>query len=164
MEWLLLTSGPHQGKSLPEVFLQDAGYVVQAVERGELQGALLDQAREVCRLAARVRAPVQDGEDVDVVVFYRLLPDGQYGGHSVVRKSDRKLSSHRRFSQAETDCCFDLLMPMRIAPADPDAPMAMVRVLKWLVLGNPHAVVSRRDCEGFFDNPDNFLVEAERGA
>lgn len=94
---------------------------------------------------------------IEAGVFYSLLPNGNYSGHSVIPLNDRKFRLYAKHSVARTENCFDLLMPMRIAPKDPWSPVAMVQALKLLILGDPHAPLTREQCEGFFEDPENFL-------
>lgn len=157
MKWLPIPDRAHQGKTLPEVFLLAPAFVINAVKAREFRGPLLAQAKEVCRRAKVVRVPLGDDVEQDVVVFYFLLPDGNYSGHAAVGRSDPKLSQYEKFSVAKTDNCLDLTMPMRIAPGDPAAPTAMVEALKFTLLGDPHAVLSRQQCEAFFDDDENFV-------
>jgi hypothetical protein len=159
MDWQPLRGGPHEGKTIPEAFFSDPAFIVHAVEAGEFEGVLLDQAREVCRLAGRVRVPPDDDEDKDVAVFYSLLPDGNYSGHSVVSLRDPLLDQYAKCSAARTDNCLDLLMPMRIAPKDPWAPVAMVQALKYIILGDPNVPLTHRQAEGFFEDPEDFLED-----
>ena len=107
MTWHKLTTGPHTGKTLPEVMLQEPDYVLDRLEAGQFDGALLAEATEVCRRAARIRVPRGDDQEQEVLVAYYLLLNRSFGGFTIVAKSDPRLADFKRFSAAQSQG-FDL--------------------------------------------------------
>ena len=86
MTWHQLATGPHAGKMLPEVLFEDPDYLFNGIEAGALDGAMLAEAIEVRRRAARIRVPRDEDEEREVVVLYHLLPNGSFGGFVIVPK------------------------------------------------------------------------------
>jgi hypothetical protein len=160
MKWHRLASGPHAGRTVPEVFfLRDPDYVLDGFEAGLFNGAMLAEAAEVCRLATHIRVPRGEDEDPEVVVLYHLLPDGSFGGFVIVAKSDPRLAEYERFSAARSDG-FDVAVPRRIAPGDAAATKGMVEAVLWHYFGDPHAELTAAQCAAFFENEGHFLVES----
>jgi len=157
MTWHPLPSGPHVGKTVPEVFFEDPDYVLDVIETGELNGTVLTEAFEVCRLARCIRVPRGEDEEQEVVVLYHVLPDRSFGGFVIVAKSDPKLREYERFSVASSDNCFDVSIPWRIAPGHERATKLMVEAVLFRYFGNSHRRLTAEKCGAFFDDESNFL-------
>ena len=151
-----LPSGPHVGKTVAEVFLEDPDYVLDVIETGEFNGAVLTEAFEVCRLAKCIRVPRGEAGEQRVAVLYHVLPDRSFGGFVIVAKSDPKLREYERFSVASSDNRFDLSIPQRIAPRDERASKAMVEAVLFHYFGDPHAQLTAEACIAFFEDGSNF--------
>jgi hypothetical protein len=149
MPWTKLTTGPHAGKTLPEVMLSDPDYVFGAARRGEFGDVMLAEATKVCRRAARIRIPREE----EAVAFFHLLPDGKFGGFTIVARSDPRLGQYRKFSAAESEH-LDLSIPGRIAPNDPQAVKVMLGGVLFQFFGDPKASLTPEECAGFFSDPE----------
>jgi hypothetical protein len=163
MNWSKLQDGRHAGKTLAHVMFEDPDFVLGALGRDEFEGVLADEAAEVCRRAARIRIPREDGDE-QMVLFFHLLPNGEFGGYAKVAKSDPKRTQYRKFSVAESNY-FDITIPRRIAPHDISATATMMRGLLFELVGDPNAKLSADDCADFFNAPDFIdldAVECER--
>ena len=162
MTWHPLPSGPHVGKTVPEVFFEDPDYVLDVIETGEFNGAVLTEAFEVCRLARCIRVPRGEDEEQEVVVLYHVLPDRSFGGFVIVAKSDPKLREYERFSVASSDNCFDLSIPQRIAPLDERATKVMIQAVLFQLFGE-HAQLTTEECVAFFESEENFASRSSKG-
>lgn len=153
IDWTLLTTRPHAGKTLPEVMLDDPDYVLRGLEAGLFQGLLLLQAREICRRAARIRPCL--GAPDDVAVLYSLHPfdTDEFGGYVVLRRSNRWFAEYRASSAAESPY-FDLTMPRRLASKDKDGVHVVLGGVKLEYFGSVYAVVSQEEAEDFFSDPE----------
>ena len=136
MTWHPLTTGPHAGKTLPEVFFEDPDYLFDGVETGAFDVAILAEAVEVRRRAARIRVPRDENAEQEVVVLYHLLPDGSFGRFLIVAQSDPRLADYVRFSAACSDG-LDVTVPRRIAPTDRTATKGMVEAVVYQSFGDP---------------------------
>ena len=159
MNWRQLATGPHAGKTLPEVFFTDPDAVFDGIEAGVFDGAMLAEADRGSRLASRIRVPRGEDEEQEVVVFYHLLPDRSFGGFVVVAESDPRLDEYERFSAARSEG-FDLTVPRRIAPSDATGTRGMVEAVRFQFFGDPHKQLTAAECVRFFENEENFLVES----
>lgn len=156
--WTPLPAGPHEGRTLPEVVFLDPDFVLAALEAGALDAPWLEEAKEVCRRASRIR-PCR-GARRAVTVLYHLnayFPE-RFSGISVVVKRDQRLSEFRKFSAAES-AFLDLTMARRIAPHDPGASRGLVEHLLVTHFGDPNAKLTRRQAEDFFTDPGCVAVE-----
>jgi hypothetical protein len=158
--WHQLTTGPHAGKTLPEVFFIDADNVLDGIETGEFDAGALAEADRVRRLASRIRVPRREDDEQEVVVLYHLLPDGSFGGFVIVPKSDPRLAEYERFSTARSEG-LDVTVSRRIAPGDWSATKEMVEALVFRLLGDPHRRLTAAECITFFDDPRNFLRDQD---
>lgn len=159
MKWHRLPSGPHAGQTVPEVFFRDPDYVLDGFEAGDFNAAVLAEAAEVCRLATHIRVPRGEDEEHEVAVFYHLLPDGSFGGFVIAAKSDPRLTEFQKYAAA-CSAGLDVTVPRRIAPSDARATKGMVEAVLWHYFGDPHRQLSAAECEAFFENEENFLVES----
>jgi hypothetical protein len=65
------------------------------------------------------------------------LPDGDFGGFTIVKRSYPRFQDYAKFSAARSRY-FDLTLPRRIAPADPKASSTMLGGTMWQFFGETH--------------------------
>lgn len=154
--WLKLDAGKHAGETLPQVMLDDPLFVLDGFEAGLFKDDLLAQAAHVIDRTSRVRVPRDADEDPNTTVFYRLLPDESFGGYSVVPKSDPKYTEYARFAAAQSEG-LDVSLAWMLAPGDDLAAAIVMNGIKHMYFGHPKAVLTRAECEAFFEDAANFL-------
>lgn len=156
MNWHRLPSGPHAGRTVPEVFFIDPDYLFKGFEAREFNGAVLADAAEVCRLATHIRVPRGEDEEQEVAVLYHLLPDGSFGGFVIVAMSDPRLPEFQKYAAARS-AGLDVSIPRRIAPSDATATKGMVEAVLFQFYRDPNKQLPAADCAAFFENNENFL-------
>lgn len=150
--WTPLTTGPHAGKTPPEVLLQDPDYMLDGLDSGAFEGTLLEQARELCRRAARIR-PCRDAlSEVTVLYHLNACCPSLLSGISVVERSDPRLEQYREVSAAES-AFLDLGLARRLAPTDRTATRGLVQRVLFTHFDDPSAKLTRRQAEDFFADP-----------
>lgn len=158
MAWTTLTFGRHKGKSLPQIVFSDPDWFFWAHEEGTFRGKgrLETEAEEIHKRACAIRIPetVEVGDDDDLVVEYLIhQPTGKFAKFEIVPKS-RPL--HVGSSPASRLPVIDLSAPRRIGQYDKLGYRIMIGELKYYVFGDPSYHMTRRRCERFFEDDDNF--------
>jgi hypothetical protein len=155
MKWTKLTAGPHAGKTLPEVFFTDPHYLFTTLEAEGFEGDLWHEAVDI-RWMSPIRVPRGPGENQDVLVLLRALPDHRFGGYSVIEKCDPRLPEYIRFSVGHSRG-LDFNLVRILFRDDPEALGVLLGGLKFDYLGDPNAEMSPEECIGFFEDPSNFV-------
>jgi hypothetical protein len=155
--WTPLPAGPHAGKTLPEVIFQEPHFVLDGLEHGKFEGALLEEARRVLLLSTLIR-PHRDRRDVVVLYHLNAYSPDQFSGVSVVATNDPRLAEHQRFAAAGSSF-LDLGIVRVIAPKDRTALRAMVQRVLLTHFGDPNAKLTRQQAEDFFNDPRCIAAE-----
>lgn len=151
--WTSLLAGPHAGKTLPQVMLEDPDLVFVALEAGAFGGPLMVEAEEVCRRAARIWPCRGAPRDLTVLYSLNAYDRTRFADFTVVRKSDRRLARYRKFAAAESEF-LDLSLPRRMAPKDPTATHVVLGGVKHVHFRDPGATLTREEAETFFNDPN----------
>ena len=158
MSWTKLWFGKHDGKTLPQVLFADPDWFFWAMEDGVFDGkrGLADDARVVNWRARRIRVPTSANGVPQEVEYLIHPPTGRFGDVEVV-PADRPL--HDGGSPAFRRDCFDLSVPRQIDQYDKTGCTTMIQQLKAYLFGSESYRMTKRRCEAFFDDEDNFCAQ-----
>jgi hypothetical protein len=156
--WTPLPPGPFEGRTLPEVVFLAPDFLLAGLEAGAFKGTWEDEAKEVCRRAARIRPYAGSRRVVTVLYHLNAHAPTQFSGISVLSVGDARLEEYRKVAAAESPF-LDLTLPRRLAPADPDASRGLVQRVLFTYFGRPNAKLTRRQAEDFFSDTRCVAVE-----
>ena len=154
MTYTPLNFSRHKGKSLPQVLFSDPDWFFWAYENGILTKVLPEEAKELYRKARSIRIPESGGEK-RVVEYIIHQPTGRFGTIQLVPESRLHLEAASHILRSEV---IDLSIPRQIASYDKFGGRTLVLALKHILFGNGKYNMTKRRCEEFFENDDNFLI------
>lgn len=148
--WQVLRFGRHSGKSLPQVLFVDPDWFFWAWrEKKFLDQQLIAEADKLQHRATHINIP--DNTDGRLVVEYALHVDQK--SLAYVRPVEAQSPTlHRRFRHPY----FDLSWPSKHKLFGKRSAQVVVKAVKTHVLKDESAAMTRRRCEGFFENADHF--------
>jgi len=153
MEWSILTFGKHEGKTLPQVVLEDPDWFFIAYERGEFTRQLLPEANRIFEKATSIKVP-STGEK-RMVAEYSIDPfTRKFSVIEVVPESDpfnpESIWSFRKK-------VIDFTAARNILFSDTTAGERIALQVKNLLFGKD-AELMRELCETFFNDEANFEI------
>jgi hypothetical protein len=148
--WTVVSFGKHKGKTLPQIVLVDPDWFFWAVEEQVFNRSaqLTSEAKEISRKARRIKVVAKTRVEYAIHPHARKLADV-----SVVPASTPR---HEGSSVTHVADFLDLSTARQVAPYDKLGGHIIVRALKFHVFGDENARLTRKRCEGFFDNDSNF--------
>jgi hypothetical protein len=148
--WTVVPFGKHKGKTLPQIVLVDPDWFFWAIEEQVFNypAQLKSEAKEISRKARRIKVAAKTRVEYAIHPHARKLADV-----SVVPASTPR---HDGSSPTYVEDVLDLSMARQIASYDKLGGQIIVRALKFHVFGDENARLTRKRCEGFFDNDSNF--------
>jgi hypothetical protein len=154
MAWTPLDFGRYSGKTLPQVVLSDPDWFFSAWEEGdfEVREPYTSQAKDIYRKATHIRVP-QGGQEKLVVEYTINVGSRKFTGAELVPAS----RPHRPgASPTFRGDVFDLSALKGFVACDQLGRSLLVQSLKQCIFGDPEKRFTRKVCEEFFDDPDNF--------
>ena len=145
----VLTFGKHAGKTLPQVLFNDPDWFYWAMEKNYFKdkGKLLDEAQELYHKSINIRIPQNNKEQLKVeYAYYKEKYDSieivsidkpHHGG--TIRKNN-----------------IDLSMPRKTKRFDKKGCKMLVADFKEIKFGKKSYRMTKKRCEEFFANDDNF--------
>lgn len=156
--WYELPFGKHQGKTLPHIALIDPCWFMWAYmdERifNKSRKPLLEQADYVYKRSCNIRIP--NNPNGTKVVYYCCH---MYGFVNDFVLSD---ASGNRSGFGFTGRTIDLSFPHLTGPVDVKVIQPFIRSLKRYLFGSEKARLTKRRCERFFEDDDNFDLNNTR--
>jgi len=156
MSWSIINFGKHKGKTLPQVLFSDPDWFFWAVEEGVLQkkGALRSEEADLNSKARHIKIPSKEGPNMRAeYVIHR--PTMKFS-HMELVPTDRP--HHEGSSPTFRKAVIDLSVPREIAPYDKLGCKSMLTSAKFYLFGSENARMTKKRCEDFFDDPDNFTI------
>ena len=148
--WQTLSFGRYNGKTLPQIVLHDPDYFFWGLAQPIFKGRLADEASELAYKAKHISIPeaYSDG----FIVAYFVDQHGRFARFEITRPSELIEGSYF------TDDRLDLSVIRRLKHYDKTGNKLMLRSFKYYYFGNAGARLSRRKCEQFFNDDQNFCV------
>jgi len=145
--WTRLPFGKHKGKSLPQVIFHDLDYFLWASEDAHLYGSLATDTQILLEKIKCIKIPTHDGEAlvVEYVVSSETL---QFHGIQIVPKSSVLVGVLRLE-------VIDLSLVRKFGCYDKLGCGLVIDELKAAYFP-PRTYMTRKRCEEFFENEDNF--------
>jgi len=156
MAWTELWFGKHKGKTLPQLVFSDPDYFFWAMETGvfDSKGRLESEAHDVYQKAISIKIPTIGNEQL--VAEYAVHPSMRgCVGIEVVPKTRPE---HKGSTQTFRRPVIDMSVPRGIANYDKTGYRIFVRSLKFYLFRDEHCRLTKKICEQFFDDPNNFAV------
>ena len=156
MAWTELEFGKHRGKKLPWVVFHDPDWFIWAYEDKVFKdkGDIEEEAKEVYKKACSIRVP-QSGEEKRVVRYIIHPSYGKFDGIEIIPESQ---PLHDGASSAFRMDVIDMRVPRQYAKRDKLGYRNMFRDIKRYVFGDSDYRLTKKKCEEFFDNDDNFVL------
>ena len=155
MNWTNINFGKHQGKTLPQVILDDPDWFFWAYENKVFKGALAFEAQEVYRRARSIKVPQRNGQRM-LVEYVIDKPTGKFGMMRLI--PDGTDLEHLNVSPV-----IDFFTPRAYAGCDKTGCKNLVFDFKAIYFGNRSHRMSKRAREEFFNDDRNFkLANAAR--
>ena len=150
MRWTPLKIGKHEGKTLPQVMFSDPDWFFWAYEKGIFVGHQLEEAREIYRKSQSIRVP-QSGGRKNVVEIIIDKPSGKFGTISRINEPE---GPHGLYISD----VIDMSIPRKICQHDKTGYHNFLIAMKAILFGDSRRRMTKKRCEEFFENNDNFLV------
>jgi len=160
MDWKVVNFGKYKGKgkTLPQIVFDDPDWFFWACENNVFKndGKLKGEADEMFKKATRIKIP-QSGEQRLISEYFIHPPTGKFATMHLVPESQ---PPHTGSSPAFRRQVIDLSIPRQIAPYDKLGAGNLVSQVKGILFGQKGRL-TKRNCEEFFDNDDNFDIPQE---
>ena len=161
MKWSALTFGKHEGKTLPQVMFIDPDWFYHGLEKGYFKGSLFLQAREIHRKSRAIRVPRRDGEKR----FVEYIIDRGCEKFATLRVIICDAENCRPVTKNMILEVIDMRVPREFARYDKTGYHNFLFAMKVILFGDPSYKMTKRRCEEFFGNDENFeLPGHEEGA
>ena len=152
MNWSPLRFGRHRGKTLPQVLFSDPDWFFWAYETDAFQGLQLREADAIYIRATHIKIP--QPEEETLVAEYSVHPSVQkFVGMDLVPENR---PHHEGSTKTFRSRIIDMEVPRRIAEYDKFGCKLMVNAIKYYVIGNENARMTKARCEDFFNDASNF--------
>ncbi|MFA6150980.1 MAG: hypothetical protein WC716_06660 [Chitinophagaceae bacterium] len=154
MNWSIITKGKHEGKSIPQIILNDPDYFYWAIENDFFSSTklLLKQAEIVEQRASSVKIPDNDDMSLEIEHIYHP-PDNTYARFDLEPVTK---PVHHGGSRAHRAKYLDFRTPRRRKGYDKAGYQLFLKSFKENILGNSKIRITKKIAEDFFSNPSNF--------
>lgn len=155
MSWLKLHFGQHEGKTLPEVVWDDPDYFFFAFASKWFNngGVLRKEAKDIYFKARNIKIPQIQGQEQLIAKYYLSSSPRKFSEMKLVPVSQ---SGYDGKSAAVIMDVIDLAVPRQYAQYDKDGYADLIGTLKALIFGNEQINLTKRKCERYFEDDDNF--------
>jgi hypothetical protein len=159
MPWTSISFGEHQGKTLPQIIFKDPDWFFYLYNRGAFDNKSAEEKEEadqVYRKAKNISVPQIYEEERSIVEYICHPSTGKIGTLRIVPESR---PPHEGSSPIFRRDKIDLEIPREIAGGkDKQGNKNMIKALKHYLLGNERIHLTKKRCEEFFENNDNFDI------
>jgi hypothetical protein len=152
MKWSALTFGKHKGKTLPQVMFSDPDWFYHGLEKGYFKGSLFLQAKEIHRKSCAIRVPRRDGEKR----FVEYIIDRGSGKFATLHVITGDMESYQFHAKNMILEVIDMRVPREIKKYDKTGYQNFLCAMKAIIFGDPGYKMTKRRCEEFFENDENF--------
>jgi hypothetical protein len=147
------TIGKHRGKTLPQILCNDPDWFFWAMENNVFQnkGALQSEAEYLNHKARNIKIPNND-DGALVVEDVVHQPTGKFSRLDVV-------SANRPYegsSSTRRSTVIDMSLPRQMADFDKLGYKNLLSSLRFYIFGSESARLTKKKCEEFFSDPNNF--------
>ena len=151
MTWTTVSFGKYWDKhlTLPQIALKDPDYFLWAYEKEVFDNGLAAEAEEIYRKISSIRIPDSAGKDMEVEYIEQPFECGL----ERVRIVSSTHPGHNNSLRSDT---IDLRVPRKMKRVDRLGNDILVRFLKEHYFGSPSARLTKKRCEKFFENEENF--------
>jgi hypothetical protein len=154
MSWTKVTFGRHEGKTLPEIALNDPDYFFGEIEKDTFNnGQLANEARKINYRARNIKIPQKNGLGKRVAVYTIDYSTRRFGRMHIVPASDNK---YRGSLRKDT---IDLSVPRGISKYDKQGYERMIKEIKKTIFENENIELTKNISEDFFDDDSNFVMK-----
>lgn len=154
MTWTNLKFGKYQGKSLPQIVLIDPDYFYWAIENGVFKtGQLALEADDILYKSKNIKIPASQPPN-SLVEYVFEYSSGKLADVKIVPKNQ---IAHSGSSGTHRNVTFDMSIPRQKAPYDKLGGKFITTAIKKYVFGNAATRLTKKKCEDFFDDPNNFI-------
>jgi hypothetical protein len=154
MSWTIVNFGKHKGKTLPQILFSDPDWFFWTGKKGVFKnkGTLNREADELNIKARHIKIPSRHGQNM--VAEYIIDRPTMKFAHMELVPLDRP--HHEGASPTFRKDVIDLSVPRQIIPYDKLGCSHMLSSVKYYLFGNESTRMTKKRCEDFFDNSDNF--------
>ena len=156
MSWTQLKFKKHKGKTLPEVFFCDPGWFFWVFERDIFKDRIVIEAEDLYRKVSYVKIPTF--MDEEVVVDYFWTHGNIFVDFEIVPASK---PINEEYYECFRDEVIDFTIVYRWNLHDRNGYHIFMRKYKYYRFGAKDFRMSKKDCEDFFEDNDNFTIEIE---
>jgi hypothetical protein len=147
MSWSTVPFGKYQGKTFPEIIVNDLDWFFWVVPK--LYGRIAQEAQDLAQKARAIKVPNQGRKHLEVE--YRYEMGNRFCGFGLVE------ADNARYSRWATRLPYlDLSWPLRRKKYDKRAGRVMIRDFRIHYFGE-HKRLTKERCEEFFSNDRNFI-------
>jgi hypothetical protein len=155
LSWSLLNFGDYRGNTLPQVLFSDPDWFFEAIDKGTFsnKGNLHGEALELNQKARNIKIPPEHGQKL--VAYFTHIPSMKLSHMELVSEPWRQ-----KEGAAPVSCekVIDMSTPRHMAEYDKLSYSSMLSFIKYILFGDAEVHMTKKRCEDFFDNPDNFKI------
>jgi hypothetical protein len=152
MKWSTLTFGKHKGKTLPQLMFIDPDWFYHGLEKGYFKGSLFLQAKEIHRKSCAIRVPRRHREKR----FVEYIVDRGSGKFATLHMITGDMESYLSHAKNMILEVIDMRVPREIKNYDKTGYQNFLSAIKAILFGDPGHKMTKRRCEEFFENDENF--------
>ena len=156
MIWSEVNFGKYRGKgkTLPQILFSDPDWFFWAIDDNVFQnkGSLYSEAKDLDYKARNIKIP--DNEHGILVVEYVIHRPSEKFSHFEVVPANQPI--HSGSSPTHRKTVIDMSFPRQLKGYDKLGCKKFLSFLKVYVFGNMPVTFTKKKCEDFFNNPDNF--------
>jgi hypothetical protein len=158
MSWTILNFGKYKGKTLPQVLFSDPDWFFWAIEDGILKDrgpVLHEEAIDLNYKARNIK--IGSGLKAE---YSKYRPTMKFAGLELVPQGS---PLHQGSTPTSRKDVIDLSVPRKMARGrDVFGNRLMLASVKYCLFGSKSVRMTKKCCEDFFDNPDNFLTQEKK--
>jgi len=148
MKWTPLNFGKYEGKTLPQVMFKDPDWFFHGDEKGYFKNGQAHEAREIYCRSRSIKVPQRDGQKMRAEYIIHN-PNGKFG-------TFRLIEDGPGLQHLYTMPVIDFYVPRSCSDYDKYGYENFLFALKGILFGNNSRRMSRKACEEFFSDDDNF--------
>lgn len=156
--WSSINFGKYRDKekSLPQIIFSDPDWFFWAYENNafEGKGSIKKQAEDIYKKVQNIKIPNQSLEKELHAEYYIHRPTMKFSHFKIVPANQ---SCHEGSSPTIRLDRIDMSVPRKIAQYDKLGYKTMIKCIKQHIFLNPGKRLTKKLCEDFFDNEDNFV-------
>lgn len=156
MGWSIVNFGKHKKKTLPQILFSDPDWFFWAVEEGVFKnkGVLSREANELNLKACNIKIPSRHGQNMKAEYFIHR-PTMKFSRMKLISAAQ---PDHEGASPTFRKDVMDLSFPRQITPYDKLGCSHMLSSMKFYLFGSESVRMTKKRCEDFFDDSDNFEI------